>query len=85
MTLRIDRSSDGPNTTLRLTGRIKAEHLPDLEVQIQDCGQQVVVDLEEVDLVDIEVVRFLGVCEKRGVKLVNCSPYIREWIERERD
>jgi hypothetical protein len=39
--------------------------------------------LEEVTLVDVEVVRFLGMCEANGVELVHCSPYIREWIRRE--
>jgi hypothetical protein len=39
--------------------------------------------LEEVTLVDVEVVRFLGNCEAQGTKLANFSPYIREWIFRE--
>jgi hypothetical protein len=40
-------------------------------------------DLQEVTLVDVEVVRFLGMCEAKGVELAHCSPYIREWIFRE--
>jgi hypothetical protein len=44
-----------------------------------------VLDLEEVTLVDIEVVRFLGDCEDNGIELSRCSPYVREWINRERD
>lgn len=43
----------------------------------------IVLDLEEVRLVDVEVVRFLGMCEAKGVELVHCSPYIREWVFRE--
>ena len=43
----------------------------------------IVLDLEEVTLVDVDVVRFLGMCEAKGVELVRCSPYIREWIFRE--
>jgi hypothetical protein len=31
------------------------------------------------------VVRFLNKCEAEGVRLVNCSPYIREWMSRERN
>ena len=42
------------------------------------------LDLEEVTLVDLDVVRFLGVSEAAGVELVNCSPYIRDWIFKER-
>jgi hypothetical protein len=34
--------------------------------------------------VDIAAVRFLISCEEGGVELVQCPPYIREWILRER-
>jgi hypothetical protein len=44
-----------------------------------------VLDLEEVTLVDLDVVRFLGAREAEGVELVNCSPCIRDWIFRERN
>jgi hypothetical protein len=44
---------------------------------------KVVLDLEEVTLVDLEVVRFLGVCEADGAEITHCSPYIREWMVRE--
>ena len=47
--------------------------------------QRIVLDLEEVTLVDRDVVRFLGVSEEEGIELVNCSPYIRDWIVRERN
>jgi len=42
-----------------------------------------VLDLDQVTLVDVEVVRFLGRCEKAGTELLHCPPYIREWISRE--
>jgi hypothetical protein len=48
-------------------------------------AERIVLDLEEVTLVDLDVVRFLGVSEAEGVELVNCSPYIRDWIFRERN
>ena len=47
-------------------------------------GERIVLDLEEVTLVDLDVVRFLGVSEAEGLELVNCSPYIRDWILKER-
>jgi hypothetical protein len=43
------------------------------------------LDLDEVTLVDLDVVRFLSACEEKGVELLNCSPYIREWMRQERD
>jgi hypothetical protein len=42
------------------------------------------LDLEEVDLVDIDAVRFLNAFESTGVSILHCSPYIREWMVRER-
>jgi len=42
------------------------------------------LDLEEVDLVDVEAVRFLNTCEAGGISVLHCSPYIREWMFRER-
>jgi len=43
------------------------------------------LDLQEVTLVDVDVVRFLRVCEAGGMKIVHCSQYIREWMTRERE
>jgi anti-anti-sigma regulatory factor len=85
MTLRIEKHSDGHATTIQLIGRMRAEHLPELEKQIRECESKIVLDLEEVNLVDVEAVRFLGNCEAAGVTLLNCSPYIRDWIGKERD
>jgi hypothetical protein len=45
----------------------------------------IVLDLEEVELVDADVVRFLSACESKGIHLQHCSAYIREWIVRERE
>ena len=43
------------------------------------------LELGEVSLVDADAVRFLDSCESEGIQLLNCSPYIREWIVRERE
>jgi hypothetical protein len=84
MTLRIDKVPNGPGTTIRLSGRMRAELVEELKAQIQGSGTPVVLDLEEVSLVDVAAVRFLGVCEDRGISLINCSPYISDWIGKER-
>jgi anti-anti-sigma regulatory factor len=84
MTLRIERNADLAGTTIRLIGRMQAEHVSEVERQIGESGTKVTLDLEEVTLVDVQVVRFLGVCEIRGISVLNCSPYISEWIARER-
>ena len=59
--------------------------MPELEKQIRESASKIVIDLEELDLVDVQVVRFLGACEAQGITLINCSPYIRDWIGKERD
>jgi len=41
------------------------------------------LDLDEVSLVDLNVVRFLGTCQTEGVVILHCSPYIRDWIAEE--
>ncbi len=84
MTLRIERSADQGGTTIRLIGRMQAEHVSEVERQIEESGAKVTLDLEEVTLVDVPVVRFLGTCEIRGISILNCSPYITDWIAKER-
>jgi anti-anti-sigma regulatory factor len=84
MTLKIVRKSDGKRTTLRLSGRIQSANVEEIREQMKGHAETIVLDLEEVTLVDVNVVRFLGMREAEGVELVNCSPYIRDWIFRER-
>ena len=84
MTLRIEKHSDGGTTTVRLIGRMRAEHLPELEQQLRECGPKILLDLEELNLVDVLAVRYLGGCESRGIALMNCSAYIRDWIAKEK-
>ncbi len=61
----------------RLIGRIEAEYLGELGAQVRNFRARFVLDLNEVTLVDVAVVRFLITCEAEG--------YIREWMDREQD
>jgi hypothetical protein len=83
VTLKIEKHAGEQGTTLKLIGRIRAQHLDELRRQIA-ASTPSVLELREVALVDAEVVRFLGACESNGIHLQNCSAYIREWIIRER-
>jgi anti-anti-sigma regulatory factor len=86
MTLKIVRKFDGKRTILRLSGRIQSANVEEIREQMKGGHvETIVLDLEEVTLVDVDVVRFLGGCEAEGVELVNCSPYIRDWIFKERN
>jgi hypothetical protein len=84
MTLKIERTSNARETRLRLSGQLRLEHLGQLKSEIERGGANVALDLEEVDLVDIDGIRFLNECESAGVALLGCSPYIKEWMLRER-
>jgi hypothetical protein len=83
MTLRIEKSAHGENLFLRLIGQIQAQHLEGLKAEMESQGPGAALDLQEVTLVDVDVVRFLGGCEARGTELLHCPPYVREWILRE--
>jgi predicted metal-binding protein len=84
MVLKIDRSSDGKYVVLRLSGRMQSEHVEQLKAEMEDVDA-VVLDLEDVKLVDRDAVRFLSECEANGMELRHCSPYIREWIAKEKN
>jgi hypothetical protein len=82
--LRIEKDSDECNTTLRLSGRIQSDHIVCILSAMNDGCAPTILDLSEVTLVDVRVVRFLLNCENKGIELVECPPYLREWIVRER-
>lgn len=84
MTLKIERTVSARETRIRLSGQIRLEHLGQLKSEIERGGPNVALDLEEVDLVDIDGICFLNECESAGVALLGCSPYIKEWMLRER-
>jgi hypothetical protein len=80
MTLRIERV----NSRIRLSGELRLEHLAQVKTEIERCESPIVLDLEELDLIDLEGVRFLNACEAKGISILHCSPYIREWMLQER-
>ena len=85
MTLRIETVSDGQTATLLLIGRLESRNLDELQVHVGRRRPRLLLDLDEVTLLDVGVVRFLIACEAKGIELLNCAPYIREWMSRERD
>jgi hypothetical protein len=85
LTLRIENYADGRKTVIRLSGRLQSKHLDELKTQIEDAQSRIALDLNGVMLVDVEVVRFLNGCEESGVEILQCRPYIREWMIREKD
>ena len=82
--LKIERIPGKRGVRIRLSGELRAEHLDHLNAEIEGAGPVLALDLEELDLVDIEAVRFLNVCAAEGVSVLNGSRYIREWMLQER-
>ena len=81
MTLRIERDRG----LVRLSGEFRVGDLDQVKTEIERCESPVVLDLEELNLVDLEGVRFLNTCESAGVSILHCSAYIREWMLQERN
>jgi hypothetical protein len=84
MTLKIRPVAGKRERRICLSGQLRSEHLDQLKSEVESGGPSVTLDLEELDLVDIEGVRFLNACESAGASVLNCSPYIREWMLQER-
>ena len=84
MTLKISPVAGKREIRICLSGQLRSEHLEQLKSEVERGGPCVTLDLEELALVDIEGVRFLNACESAGVSILHCSPYIREWMLRER-
>lgn len=82
--LRIETERDGPRIIFRLIGRVSSNCIEELRQRIQSQALRTVLDLAEVDLVDLQSVRFLRDCQDQNIELRNCAPYILEWIRRER-
>ena len=82
--LRIEKDTDGCVSRLKLSGRIQSVCLDRIQSAMNDGCARKILDLEDVTLVDIAVVRFLISCENEGVELVQCPLYVREWMTRER-
>src|ERR1700736_4341565 len=83
--LKIQRSANG-KVVFTLSGRIEAEDVTELQrlLDLEPVARHLVLDLEDVTLADRDAVNFLMRCEQNGIRLENCPPYIREWIEREK-
>jgi len=80
MTLKIERI----RSRIRLSGEFRSEQLDQVKAEIELGEAPAVLDLEELELVDVEGVRFLNACEAKGISVLHCSPYIRKWMLRER-
>jgi anti-anti-sigma regulatory factor len=85
MSCRIDRVVGGDGiVVLYISGRITGKDADTLRNVIEAESSAVAIDLEQIDLIDREAVKFLAQRELNGTVLRNCSAYIREWVTKER-
>ena len=84
--LRIQRSANG-EVVFKLSGRLDEEHIAELETLIDAEGKdrRIILDLKDMTLTGQDGIDFLARCEAADIALVNCAPYIREWITRQRN
>ena len=83
--LRIQRKADG-DVVLTLSGRIDGENIAELKGLIDAEGKErrIILDLKDMTLTGQDGITFLAQCEAAGIALVNCDPYVREWITMEK-
>ena len=83
--LRIKKKANG-EVVFILSGRIDKEHIVELETLIAAEGKlrRITLDLKDMTLIGQDGINFLAQCEAADIVLVNCTPYIREWITRQK-
>ena len=72
------------DAVLTVSGRLQADNLAELSAALDAHRRPLSLDIKDVVLIDEDAVRFLCACERDGIELRNCPPYIRTWIARER-
>ncbi len=83
--LRIHRLANG-EVVFTLSGRLDQEHIAEVDALVKsETGRPIFLDLKDVTLAGQEGVDFLAQCEAAGIAVVNCAPYVREWITRQRN
>ena len=82
--LKIKRMSQTNGTRIHLSGELRCAHLGDLRAEIEQAVEPVTLDLDEVEVVDIDGIRLLNECSAQGIQVVNCPPYVREWMLQEK-
>lgn len=83
MVLKIEQTSSTSQSVLKLAGMIGSDDVQMLKVCIGD-GDLLALDLSQVQLVNLDAIRFLASLEKRGVELRDCRPHVRAWINAEK-
>jgi len=81
--LRVRRKANA-DVVFTLSGWLDEDHIAEVEMLIAAEGKdrRIILDLKDMTLTGQDGIVFLARCEAAGIALVNCDPYIREWITR---
>ena len=85
--LRARKTGNG-RVLFTLSGRIETtEEIEQLQqlLAVEVFGEQLILDLRDVTLVNQDAVNFLRCCEADGIKLENCPLHVRRWIDQAKD
>lgn len=85
--LKIERTRSDSKHVLTLTGRIGSDDvqaLKALQASMEEAELPCALDLTQVDLINLDAVRFLATLEMRGIELRNGRPHVRAWIDVEK-
>ena len=83
--LRIHRKANG-DVLFVLSGQLNKENIAELEKLIGAEGKDrpITLDLKDMTLTGQDGVNFLAQCEAADIALVNCDPYVREWVTKQK-
>jgi hypothetical protein len=87
MAFRIETAARGRCTVFILSGRIEKQAIAELRrlFECQTDYRDIILDLKDVSVIDRDAMLFFVQCETDAVTLESCTPYIREWMNREKD
>jgi hypothetical protein len=82
--LRVHRKENG-DVIFALSGQLERGNIAELETLFSTEGKdrRIILDLKDMTLTGSDGIVFLAQCEAAGIVLVNCDPYVREWITKQ--
>jgi hypothetical protein len=83
--LRITRTTNG-EVVYKVSGELAEDNVAEIDAVIgtEKKGTHIALDLCDLRSVDGEAVKRLEKWETESITLKNCSPYVQEWIRRQR-
>lgn len=84
MAFRLSRVVSGESVTFEFSGELTAEELTEIATVIErERSGSIVLDLADLTAASREGIEYLRQAAARGAELLNCPPYIGQWIKAE--